>query len=904
MDVPEDEIDTENLFLQESFINQTDPASVTFITDNPNHEILKEEESLFLPFAIDQALEIAKMQCKLEVLGTKQALYNYNIRELISPKNTPKSTLALIELCGTDDLKRSLITIASSHLDSSTKIAELVEKTQELKDLFPFHLQMNAAKAGKNVIKFTELHAMTILEKEITRHRIRFAHVATQQASKKLTKEKLKAKAADKTALLVPTEEPTIESLTLKINKMEKLLKGKSKSKSFIKASTKPKNKQQLLAKAKPTARTTPTASSSKSNPSKRSLANINSSLHKISKGLLNQSSSLTIFNRAKPISSSKQKSTETMIWPLPKIVNKGFTNITNDDLSIFHTWLGYGLNFIPYPTKDVSKETILPLVNSMLDRMKWKYFFTYLTEQNSTVHNYNYKLKLPPTPFPDKLMDELLRTKTNLIKREIKNILTINPAKHIIENPIIKQLRDLSITLPSTKFIAADKNLGLVAISTIEYHRLVSLHLLDETTYIDKGPINELPTGHLSSIIDNAFERMLLISRKINLTKQEEKVISDKRVKLPSFHVIAKIHKTPLSGRPIVGAIDWVTTRFSKLLDIKLAPHLVKYPSILKNNSDLINRWSQQPFDSSTDLLVSLDVTSLYTNIILKDTNFIINKINPLLGTLSTLIMENNYFEYNNKLYHQQEGIAMGTNAAVSIANLYMAELIDNKIMSLPNIRCYSRYIDDICFIYTGNKTTLEKLIIEINSYHPKLKFTSVISNLALDVLDLTFYPKQGKLEYRTYQKPINKYLYIPQFSNHPPASIKGFIKGELIRYSRTNSEYNNCLAIRKHFYKRLLERGYSRTYLNSIFSDKTHRTSSQRLEIDPEFHAIQPLPYIQSTRIKLLREFFKNTDLIPDPFKKIIPVWATTPSLARILLRSKLSKEQSAYLKSMGFS
>jgi hypothetical protein len=333
--------------------------------------------------------------------------------------------------------------------------------------------------------------------------------------------------------------------------------------------------------------------------------------------------------------------------------------------------------------------------------------------------------------------------------------------------------------------------------------------------------------------------------------------------------------------------------------LDTKLQTFLPCFKSILKDSNDLINRWLHQPFDPLNEWLVSLDVTSLYTNIIVSDAIDIISNLNSHLGNLAELVMKCNYFEYNRHLFHQKEGIAMGTNCAVSISNLYMALLVDSRLSNLPGIRLYSRFIDDICFIYTGSRDKLLEIIEIANTYHPKLSFTSVISKTELDVLDLTFYPKNGKLEHKTFQKSMNKYLYIPSFSNHPPETLKGYIKGELIRYSRTNSEYQNEIAIRKLLYKRLLVRVFSRSYLTRLFTLPINRSKPKK-PIDPNIDAIQILPYIKSTRVLNLKLLFKSNYLVFDPIRRIVPEWSTTPSLGQLLLKSKLTEEQSNYLAS----
>jgi hypothetical protein len=274
-------------------------------------------------------------------------------------------------------------------------------------------------------------------------------------------------------------------------------------------------------------------------------------------------------------------------------------------------------------------------------------------------------------------------------------------------------------------------------------------------------------------------------------------------------------------------------------------------------------------------------------------------------------IIMKTNYFEYHEQLFHQIEGLAMGTNCAVSVANLYMASFIDNNLMNLTGIRIYSRYIDDISFIFKGTRLELENIINLANSLHQKITFTNVISKTELDVLDVTIYPKNDRIHFKTFQKSMNKYLYLPAFSNHPPATIKGFIKGELIRYSRTNTELSKELLTRKSFYQRLLNRGYSRNYLSPIFIENNPRYlrlyhNSHKSTTNPtdDNSSILILPYSRSPKINKVKSFINNTDLLPDPINKATVVWSTFPSLEKILLKSRLSINQSTYLKNLGLN
>ena len=44
--------------------------------------------------------------------------------------------------------------------------------------------------------------------------------------------------------------------------------------------------------------------------------------------------------------------------------------------------------------------------------------------------------------------------------------------------------------------------------------------------------------------------------------------------------------------------------------------------------------------------------------------------------NTMTKLVLEQNYFQFADRMYHQIQGTAMGTKMAPSYANIFMAEL------------------------------------------------------------------------------------------------------------------------------------------------------------------------------------------------------------------------------------
>ena len=133
--------------------------------------------------------------------------------------------------------------------------------------------------------------------------------------------------------------------------------------------------------------------------------------------------------------------------------------------------------------------------------------------------------------------------------------------------------------------------------------------------------------------------------------------------------------------------------------------------------------------------ILVTMDVSALYTNIpqnegvqcVEEELN---KRKNPKVPTgfltrLLEIILKYNIFEFNQELYQQVIGTAMGTRPAPPYANIFMANKIDNKIKEVASkindneedsIKILKRFLDDIFMIYVGSTKNLHNLLKEIN--------------------------------------------------------------------------------------------------------------------------------------------------------------------------------------------
>ena len=144
-------------------------------------------------------------------------------------------------------------------------------------------------------------------------------------------------------------------------------------------------------------------------------------------------------------------------------------------------------------------------------------------------------------------------------------------------------------------------------------------------------------------------------------------------------------MHKNPIVGRPIVAGYNWILIPASILVGHYLKTYCQHFDGILTDSLNLIKTLETTPFDSDSQIF-TVDFKSLFTNIPcdhavelikeltymfpdeLQNTNFIIE--------LLEITLKYNSMEFMGEVFVQIFGIAMGTNIAPILANLYLAVL------------------------------------------------------------------------------------------------------------------------------------------------------------------------------------------------------------------------------------
>ena len=371
---------------------------------------------------------------------------------------------------------------------------------------------------------------------------------------------------------------------------------------------------------------------------------------------------------------------------------------------------------------------------------MRLKYIYH---GQNSKMHPFYVKSNWEPPVQPSVALETFLEeVKTELAEVQIKNPknnLPFNERKAIIA---LKTNSEINIK-------KADKGTTTVIMSKQDKIREGQTQLDDRTNY---QPLETAMVKETQKRVQNIIGELHREKHIDNMTK---KWLSEtpNPPRIPVFYTLTKIHKPTPVGRPIISDCDGPTERISSFVDYILQPIAKTQKSYLKDKTDFINFIERTKVPENT-ILVSMDVTSLYTNIpqeegintVCKTYEAFYQKNTPIpthsLREMLKLILQENSFHFYGRDYLQTHGTAMGTKMAVAFANIFMSAVeteIINKSKTKP-LR-WKRYIDDVFSLWDAKREEIDQFILEANRHHPTIKFTAEISEKEINFLDTTIF-------------------------------------------------------------------------------------------------------------------------------------------------------------------
>ena len=258
-----------------------------------------------------------------------------------------------------------------------------------------------------------------------------------------------------------------------------------------------------------------------------------------------------------------------------------------------------------------------------------------------------------------------------------------------------------------------ADKGSAVVIMNTTDYLREGYRQLQDEQFY-------QKISGDITNKISNSIMEQLITMKPLGVIT--EKNFDYLNIKNPSearFYLLPKIHKKNIPGRPICSSINHPTSNISKFVDEHIKKYVPKTKSYVRDTQHFISRIKLLGHIPDNALLVTLDVSSLYTNIPNYEGLLAVaehlrsdpdkHKIGPHLIRILKLVLHSMSFSFNGDHYLQIGGTAMGTAAAPNYANLFMDRFETKALSNWPlKPLIWLRFIDEIFMIWTHGEDNL----------------------------------------------------------------------------------------------------------------------------------------------------------------------------------------------------
>jgi hypothetical protein len=190
-----------------------------------------------------------------------------------------------------------------------------------------------------------------------------------------------------------------------------------------------------------------------------------------------------------------------------------------------------------------------------------------------------------------------------------------------------------------------------------------------------------------------------------------------------------------------------------------------------------------------------------------------------------------------------------MGTPVAVSYANIVLYDM-EHPLLTRAPPTLYRRYIDDICSIMS--LPDAHAFVASFNALCPSIQLEAVTYSAEGIFLDLhcRLTPCDSThriVSHKLYQKPTNKYQYIPPLSQHKPSVFPALVLSELKRYLLACSQNSDFLELLPLFHQRLAQRGYPTHIFTRAFAAlPTRQELLEHLLHAPQRAASRPAPIV----------------------------------------------------------
>lgn len=466
-----------------------------------------------------------------------------------------------------------------------------------------------------------------------------------------------------------------------------------------------------------------------------------------------------------------------------------------------------------------------------------------------------------------EKITRDLDTKKKDILVARTTNVITNHLQSHGDHNNSLSVLYDKSRRFlsqnPNLLVLRADKGAVTVLITKEHYHNLALDILNDSESYLT---LSRDPTSTVQQKANKLISNLKKDGQVDELTAKQHMIYNPVA---PKFYGLPKIHKDPVKLRPIISSIDSPLSKVSTLVaNILSKAYDPNNPYFTKDSFQFAQEFNNKEIPEN-HVLVSLDVTSLFSNITLDLTISCLKKkwniIQPHCNLevdrfieLISFIFKNTYFSYGGNFYKQILGAPMGGQASSIIALYVMDELLDSCIPKLPfQLPTVKKYVDDLlCIIPSGKH---EEILTTFNSYNRHIQFTIEIEdeNNSVPFLDTrVIRTSNNRLKLNWYTKPTSSGRYLNYHSNvskKMKINLVTAMKNRIHKICHPDFYNTNITKL----FNILLENSYPRGLLNKVLHQPIDRTTADVPAVHTEpltDHKYGTLPNINNLTPKLI--------------------------------------------------
>ncbi|XP_043925694.1 dynein axonemal heavy chain 10 [Protopterus annectens] len=400
------------------------------------------------------------------------------------------------------------------------------------------------------------------------------------------------------------------------------------------------------------------------------------------------------------------------------------------------------------------------------------------------------------------------------------------------------KALKNLQSMASSLRFMKSDKGSNIVVMKRDSYIKGI-LNILNNSDEYETISLFDI---HRCQRSIHSYLYEALMEGDISHELYEFCVIEEPRIGV--FFGIPKTHKSLENPpfRPIVSSPHSITEGLALVIDALLGPIITHESSFIRDSWHFLTKINHfiltHGFDPHRHIMATVDVVSLYTCIPQEEgveavQSFLTNYYSgfshntiSLICRFLEIILENNFFLFEQVYYRQKRGVAMGSSAAPAYSNVVMALWEHQFIPFLVkkyHVLFYCRFIDDLFFIFEDGQSIIDAFLTDINSFSSYLKFVIGSHGINVSFLDvnLRWDFEEGRMHSRIYRKKTFNNGYLHYRSGHPKHVISNIPKGQFIRASRMTSKDSDAFQEFCFIISLFLDRGYYKPDLIQVATD-----------------------------------------------------------------------------------